>query len=108
MVLGVSIGWTQRRNPTSLDTFYLTGHLTAFVKERSAAATKLAAARFRREPKCVDRTAGSSSDISGLTIAFPNLNVLLPQSVPRCHSALPFPVSSEQRIRSCWDRSSFV
>jgi len=36
---------------------------------KGAAATDLAAARYRREPKSVDRTAGSSSNTSGLTIA---------------------------------------
>jgi hypothetical protein len=63
---------------------------------------------FGGNPECVDRTAGSSSDISGQTIAFPNLKFLLIQSALRYHSVLPCPVSIAQRIRSCWDRSSFV
>ena len=58
--------------------------------------------------ECVDQTAGSSSDISGQTIAFPYSNVLLTLLALRYHSVLPCPVSIAQRIRSCWDRSSFV
>lgn len=80
--------------------------LLARQKERSAAAIYLAAARFRRDPKCVDQTAGSSGDTSGRTVAYPDLNSPMTQSERRCHSALPFPVLSEQRTRSGWDRLS--
>src|SRR6266705_1173916 len=60
---------------------------------------------FGGNPECVDRTAGSSSDISGQTIAFPKLKsllkYLLAQSALRYHSFLPCPVSIAPRIRSC-------